>query len=162
MKKVLLLTVAGFVLVSAAAYAHMHTGSGGQPTPQHDQGAQQGTTQGMHGGGMMHDMMRMMHGSMHGGSASHGKTKGDDGPSSLAFHGANMKMHSAMDVTYTGNADVDFIKGMIPHHAGAVDMAKIVLAFGKDPEVRKLAETIIKAQESEIALMQDWLKKNAK
>ena len=49
---------------------------------------------------------------------------------------------------------------MIPHHAGAVDMAKTVLAFGKDPEVRKLAEEIIKAQDSEIALMQGWLKKN--
>jgi uncharacterized protein (DUF305 family) len=54
------------------------------------------------------------------------------------------------------------IKGMMPHHAGAVDMAKIVLAFGKDPEVRKLAEAVIKAQESEIALMQDWLNKNTK
>jgi uncharacterized protein (DUF305 family) len=71
-------------------------------------------------------------------------------------------MHSAMDIAFTGNADADFIKGMIPHHQGAVDMAKTVLAFGKDAEVRKLAEEIIRAQESEIALMQEWLKKNGR
>jgi uncharacterized protein (DUF305 family) len=58
-------------------------------------------------------------------------------------------------------ADRDFIAGMLPHHQGAVDMAKIVLAFGKDPEVRKLAESIIKAQEHEIAWMNSWLQKSA-
>lgn len=98
------------------------------------------------------------------GGMKHGdqsmQPKGDNSPSSLAFHGVNMKMHSAMDISFTGNADADFVKGMIPHHAGAIDMAKIVLAFGKDPEVRKLAESIIKAQETEIVQMQDWLKKN--
>jgi uncharacterized protein (DUF305 family) len=71
-------------------------------------------------------------------------------------------MHSAMDIAFTGNADVDFVKGMIPHHEGAIDMAKTVLAFGKDSAVRKLAEEIVKAQESEIALMKAWLDKNAK
>ena len=70
-----------------------------------------------------------------------------------------MKMHEAMNITFTGNADVDFVKGMIPHHQGAIDMAKTVLAFGKDPDVRKLAEEIIKAQETEIALMNEWLKR---
>ena len=50
---------------------------------------------------------------------------------------------------------------MIPHHQGAVDMAKIVLAFGKDPELRKLAENIVKAQEEEIAWMSSWQQKNA-
>ena len=71
-------------------------------------------------------------------------------------------MHEGMDITFTGNADIDFVRGMIPHHQGAVDMAKTVLAFGKDPQIRKLAEEIVKAQESEIALMQAWLKQNAK
>ena len=99
---------------------------------------------------------------MHGNMAQTMQPKGDNSPSSIAFHGVNMKMHRAMDIAFTGNADVDFVKGMIPHHAGAIDMAKVVLAFGKDPEVRKLAESIIKAQETEIAQMQDWLKKNEK
>ena len=113
--------------------------------------------QGMHGG--MHGMMHG--GMMHGGMPGHGamQPKGDNGPSSLAFHGINMKMHEAMNITFTGNADVDFVKGMIPHHQGAIDMARTVLAFGKDPEVRKLAEEIIKAQESEIAMMNEWLKR---
>jgi uncharacterized protein (DUF305 family) len=96
--------------------------------------------------------------------SAHGsaKPKGDSSPSSLAYHAINAKMHEGMDIAFTGNADIDFVRGMIPHHQGAVDMAKTVLAFGKDPQIRKLAEEIIKAQESEIALMQGWLKQNAK
>ncbi|HAV08351.1 MAG TPA: DUF305 domain-containing protein, partial [Rhodobacteraceae bacterium] len=60
----------------------------------------------------------------------------------------------------TGNADVDFVAGMLPHHQGAVEMAQIVLEHGTDPEVRKLAEAIIAAQQTEIAWMKDWLAKN--
>jgi uncharacterized protein (DUF305 family) len=86
--------------------------------------------------------------------------KGDTGPSSQALRAANTKMHSAMDITFSGNTDVDFMKGMIPHHQGAINMAKAELAFGKDPEVKKLAESIIKAQEAEIVQMQAWLKKS--
>jgi uncharacterized protein (DUF305 family) len=71
-------------------------------------------------------------------------------------------MHAAMMVPLTGDADVDFVKGMIPHHQGAIDMAKIELHYGKDPEIRKLAEGIIKAQESEIADMNAWLAKHRK
>ena len=85
---------------------------------------------------------------------------GDMGPASMAFMEANTKMHEMMAIEYTGNADVDFIKGMIPHHQGAVEMAKIVLEHGTDPEVKKLAEGIIAAQEAEIKWMTEWLAKN--
>ena len=85
-----------------------------------------------------------------------------DSPAVQAYRAANARMHADMDIDYSGNADVDFLRGMIPHHQGAVDMAKTVLAFGKDPQIRKLAEEIVKAQETEIALMQTWLKQNAK
>jgi uncharacterized protein (DUF305 family) len=69
-------------------------------------------------------------------------------------------MHKDMAISFSGNADADFAKGMIPHHQGAIDMAKVVLAHGKDPELRKLATDIIAAQDKEIAFMQAWLKKN--
>lgn len=85
-----------------------------------------------------------------------------DSASTKAFKAANDKMHAGMSIPYTGNADVDFVRGMIPHHQGAVEMAKIVLAHGKDPALKKLAREIIAAQDKEIAFMQRWLAKNAK
>ena len=97
-----------------------------------------------------------------GGMMMSGEPKGDQGAASKAFAKANAAMHTAMDIEFTGNADVDFAKGMIPHHQGAIEMAKIVLEHGKDPELRALAEGVIKAQESEIAFMNAWLAKNAK
>lgn len=54
---------------------------------------------------------------------------------------------------YTGNPDVDFLAMMIPHHQGAVDMARLVLIHGRDPLTRKLAEEIIASQTTEIAAM---------
>ena len=72
-------------------------------------------------------------------------------------------MHEGMaSVKQTGDADVDFVTGMIPHHQGAIDMAKIVLEKGKNPEIKKLAEGIVKAQESEIKRMNDWLASHKK
>lgn len=72
--------------------------------------------------------------------------------------GAPMEtMMQAMAINYSGNADIDFARGMIPHHQGAIDMAKVELQFGADPEIKKLAGAIMDAQGPEIKLMQDWL-----
>lgn len=73
------------------------------------------------------------------------------------------KMHADMAKSMNSdNADIAFADGMIAHHLGAIDMAKIELKYGKDPEMRKLAQAIIDAQGPEIAQMQKWLKKNKK
>lgn len=58
---------------------------------------------------------------------------------------------------YTGNPDVDFLAMMIPHHEGAVEMARLVLMHGKDPLTRRLAEEIIASQTAEIAAMEQRL-----
>ena len=98
-----------------------------------------------------------------GHGASHGTSAGASAaPSTQAFEAANARMHKDMGIPLTGNTDVDFARGMIPHHQGAIDMARIELQYGKDPELRALAEEIIKAQEGEIAFLKAWLAKNAK
>lgn len=82
-------------------------------------------------------------------------------PAVAAYQAANDKMHEDMAMSFTGNPDVDFAKGMIPHHEGAIAMAEIVLQYGEDEEIRQLAEEIIAAQESEIAFLKEWLDKNS-
>lgn len=104
------------------------------------------------------DHSKMNHGAMTIDGMA--QPKGDTGPSSTAFAEANAKMHGGMDIVFTGNADVDFVRGMIAHHQGAIDMAKIELQYGKDAELRKLAEGVISAQEAEIKTMTEWLAKN--
>src|SRR6201993_297590 len=66
-------------------------------------------------------------------------------------------MHNA---GYSGEPDHDFVTMMIPHHQGAIDMAKALLLFGKDPQMRRLAQEIVTDQQSEIQLMQLWLKQH--
>ncbi len=89
-----------------------------------------------------------------------GKSYMPGSPSTAAYNEAMSKMQSGMSVTYTGDADQDFVAGMIPHHQGAIDMAEVELKYGKDPKIRQLAARIISAQEREIAMMKAWQEKN--
>jgi uncharacterized protein (DUF305 family) len=85
----------------------------------------------------------------------------DTSGSTQAFHNADEKMMKGMETPpYSGDADKDFVAHMIPHHQGAVDMAKVELKYGKDPELKRLAAKIIKAQDDEIRFMQTWLAKH--
>ncbi len=69
------------------------------------------------------------------------------------------KMHMAMGaVKPSGDNDVDFVRLMLPHHQAAIDMAKTQLLYGKDAQMRRLAQEIITDQQLEIELMQHWLK----
>ena len=91
--------------------------------------------------------------------AGHGSTAtAATAPSTAEYEAANARMHQAMAIKYSGNADVDFARAMIPHHQGAIDMARIELKHGTDPELKKLAEEVMAAQEKEIAFLRDWLK----
>lgn len=82
----------------------------------------------------------------------------DDSASTKAYKAAMMKMMDAMP-KFTGDADVDFMTHMRAHHQAAIEMAKVLLANGKDAETKKLAQEIIVAQEKEIAMIDAWLKK---
>lgn len=94
----------------------------------------------------------------HHETEGHHQQQGED-PAVAAYQAANDKMHEDMAMSFTGNPDVDFARGMIPHHEGAIAMAEIVLQYGDDEDIRQLAEEIIAAQESEIAFLKEWLDK---
>ncbi len=71
------------------------------------------------------------------------------------------KMHATMaSVDASGNSDADFVRLMIPHHQAAIDMAKTQLLYGRDPQMRRLAQEIITDQQSEIELMNLWLQQH--
>lgn len=111
---------------------------------------------------MQGGMAGMMGGRGMGAMAGAARQGGDESVPSLAFRAVNDKMHRDMAIELTGNVDVDFARAMIAHHQGAIDMAKVALAFGKDPDVRKLAEEVVRTQEVEIATMREWLAKQPK
>lgn len=79
--------------------------------------------------------------------------------SSREYMAAMGNMHKDMAAgVENSDPDVAFAKGMIPHHQGAIAMAETELKYGKDPEMRKMAEHVIAAQKQEIATMERWIK----
>ncbi|GLK81915.1 CopM family metallochaperone [Methylopila turkensis] len=93
------------------------------------------------------------------GHHGHGDAGAASGPASDALRDANDRMHRAMKLPLSGDADVDFLRAMIPHHEGALEMARIELKHGRNAEARDLAERIVAAQEREIAEMKALLAK---
>ena len=65
-----------------------------------------------------------------------------------------------MTIPYTNDVDLDFVRGMIPHHQGAIDQAEVLLKHSKNLRLRRLAGGIIAAQKREIRFMQNWLKEH--
>jgi uncharacterized protein (DUF305 family) len=83
-------------------------------------------------------------------------------PADKAFAASMKTMMNDMHVKPTGKPDKDFVLMMIPHHQGAIDMAKVELQYGTDPELRQLATDIVAAQDKEIAEMKAWLERNGR
>ncbi|VDC19280.1 CopM family metallochaperone [Pseudogemmobacter humi] len=112
-------------------------------------------------------MQQMMQGGMMQGMTSAPNAGAAPANESLpdftrAYVEAMDAMHAPMmDGVMADDPDVAFVRGMIPHHQGAIDMARIVQQFGDDPQTKEWAAQIIEAQEREIAEMQAWLAANA-
>jgi hypothetical protein len=122
--------------------------------------------------GMMMQMMQSMQGMMpmhgammqnmpmqRGAGGNMPMMQGGMSEATQAFMAAMSKMDMPMmRGIQSSDPDVAFVKGMIPHHQGAIDMAKAELQYGDDEQAKTWANQIIAAQEREIAEMQEWLR----
>jgi hypothetical protein len=86
----------------------------------------------------------------------------NDPASTKDFKQAHMDMMKNMNMEFSGDADADFARSMIPHHQGAIDMAKLELKYGKDRKMRQMAEKMIKDQQKEQKDFQAFLQKKKK
>jgi uncharacterized protein (DUF305 family) len=103
-----------------------------------------------------HDSMAATHN--HAGTIPTGGAAGTSGPTFYSeIANVNARMHEDMDVAPTGNVDRDFMRMMIAHHQGAIDMAVVLLKYGHDEKLRRLAQSIIVEQGQEIAYMRTLL-----
>lgn len=134
------LLIAAGMATALASFAYAQGGHHGHQT---GGGEAQGDHAAMHG--MMQEMMQDM------------MPSPDDSPATRASKEAHMTMMRDMHIEYSGEPDIDFARAMIPHHKGAVEMARIQLEHGTDAEMRALAEEIIAAQEREIEQLETWL-----
>ncbi len=122
--------------LSSAAFSHNHESA------QHSG----------HGGHEGHNA-----GSHQGHGAASQETSTEQSAAVKDYVAVMSKMHKDMDIKYTGDADADFVRGMIPHHQGAIDMAKVLIEHGTDAGLKRLAEEIIASQQKEISFMKNWL-----
>ncbi len=96
-------------------------------------------------------------------AALYAQSGGDAGAASAAFMAANhAMMGDMMAMPSSGDPDKDFVLMMMPHHEGAIAMAKVELQYGDDPDIRALAEAVVAAQAKEVAFMKEWLEKQPK
>ena len=174
-----LITLATFVIVSGAAFAQTDQHHPAADAPQATTAAP--AAEPMPGNlpeqcatmmSMMQKMMPMMQMMMQGeqGGMMQGGMMNDMPMDTANMSDASKALMEAMkrmdgpmmQGIQAGDPDVAFVQAMIPHHQGAIDMARAVLQFGKDDEVKAWANQIITAQQAEIAAMQEWLKQHAK
>ena len=171
-----MITLAAFTAFSGAAFAQTDPHHPATDAPQAKTAAP--TAEAMPGGlpeqcttmmSMMQQMMPMMQQMMQGGMMQGGgmtnmpMDTAKMPEASRTYMEAMKRMNGPMmQGIQAGDPDVAFVQAMIPHHQGAIDMARAVLQFGKDDQVKVWANQIITAQQAEIAAMQDWLKQHAK
>jgi uncharacterized protein (DUF305 family) len=111
---------------------------------------------------MMRECMGMMGNMMQGMGQGQMAAAAPDDPVEGAFGAINRRMHRNMAIPAGGSPDAVFAQAMIAHHQGAIDMARVILGFGSDLEIRKLAQEVITAQQGEIAFLQQWMARQPK
>ncbi len=130
----------------------------GSAAAQQTQPAPQGQTTAPMGGPGMGGNQGMMQGQgMHQGQRAQNMPKD---PASRAYMQSMQKMNRDMRKPMTGDADQDFARMMAAHHQGAIDMARVELQYGKDPDLKAMAQKMVDDQTKGVQQLQDWLKQH--